>query len=109
MASSNTVSLLPLGLVRVSGPSMVPAYRDADVLLVRYGARIRPGDAVVAHDPRYPALIIVKRAIRREAGGWWLLADNPYAQGDSRQFGAVPEQLVLARVLTRLPPLRPRR
>jgi len=95
--------LIPLGIAVVSGVSMVPAYRDGDRLLVRYGGRVRAGDAVLARDPRLPERILVKRAARREPGGWWLLADNPYAPGDSRQFGAVPDDLVLGRVLLRLP------
>ena len=94
--------LIPLGIAVVSGASMVPAYRDGDQLLVRYGGRVRAGDAVLARDPRLPERILVKRAARREPGGWWLLADNPYAPGDSRQFGAVPDELVLGRVLLRL-------
>jgi nickel-type superoxide dismutase maturation protease len=91
-----------LGVAVVHGPSMVPSYYEGDRLLVRYGARVRPGDVVLARDPRLPERIVVKRAVRRESGGWWLLADNPYAPGDSRQFGAVPDELVIARVLLRL-------
>jgi nickel-type superoxide dismutase maturation protease len=94
--------LVPLGVAVVSGASMVPAYYAGDRLLVRYGARVRAGDVVLARDPRVPERILVKRAARRESGGWWLLADNPYAPGDSRQFGAVPDELVLGRVLLRL-------
>ncbi|HTJ68544.1 MAG TPA: nickel-type superoxide dismutase maturation protease [Actinospica sp.] len=91
-----------LGFAVVSGPSMVPTYYDGDRLLVRYGARVRAGDVVLARDPRLPERILVKRATRRESGGWWLLADNSFAPGDSRQFGAVPDELVLGRVLLRL-------
>jgi nickel-type superoxide dismutase maturation protease len=94
--------LVPLGVAVVSGASMVPTYYAGDRLLVRYGARVRTGDVVLARDPRVPERILVKRAARRESGGWWLLADNPYAPGDSRQFGAVPDELVLGRVLLRL-------
>jgi nickel-type superoxide dismutase maturation protease len=113
--SSN--GLLPLGIAKVSGASMVPALYDGDTVLVRYGARIRPGDLVLALDPRLQdgpsdpgrapgqGLILVKRATRRQDDGWWLLADNPFAPGDSRQFGAVPERLVLGRVLFRFRPL----
>jgi nickel-type superoxide dismutase maturation protease len=89
------------GVAVVQGPSMVPTYYDGDRLLVRYGARVRAGDVVLARDPRLPERILVKRAERREPEGWWLLADNPYAPGDSRQFGAVPDELVIARVLLR--------
>lgn len=107
--------VLPLGIARISGASMVPTLYDGDTVLVRYGARIRPGDLVLALDPRRQdgvggspdrGLILVKRATRRQDGGWWLLADNPFAPGDSRQFGAVPERLVLGRVVLRIRPLR---
>jgi nickel-type superoxide dismutase maturation protease len=101
--------LTRLGLAAVSGASMVPAYYDGDTVLVRYGAPVRPGDAVLARDPRERGRILIKRAIRRQDGGWWLLADNPYAPGDSRQFGAVADELVLGRVVARLWPLRRRR
>ena len=49
------------------------------------------------------------RAVRREGGGWWLLSDNEFATdaADSRTFGAVPDRLVLGRVVLRLrDPLR---
>jgi len=85
---------------------MVPAYYDGDRLLIRYGNVVGPGDAVLARDPRDPQLVLLKRIARRESDGWWLLADNPYAPGDSRQFGAVPDALVLGRVVLRLWPLR---
>lgn len=85
---------------------MVPAYYDGDRLLIRYGGTVGPGDAVLARDPRDPQLVLLKRIARRDSGGWWLLADNPYAPGDSRQFGAVPDALVLGRVVVRLWPPR---
>jgi nickel-type superoxide dismutase maturation protease len=100
--------LLPWGLARVSGASMVPAFYDGDKLLVRYRAAVGPGDVVLARDPRDPALIVLKRIARRESGGWWLLADNPYAPGDSRQFGVVSDDMVLGRVAARLWPPRRR-
>jgi nickel-type superoxide dismutase maturation protease len=90
----------------VSGASMVPAFYDGDRLLVHYGIQVGPGDVVLARDPRDPELVVLKRIARRESGGWWLLADNPYAPGDSRQFGAVPDELVLGRVAARLWPVR---
>jgi hypothetical protein len=44
----------------------------------------------------------VKRAARREPGGWWLSADNrPAGAADSRTFGVVPAGLIEGRVLLR--------
>jgi hypothetical protein len=57
---------------------------------------------VVARHPGRPDLLIVKRAARREPGGWWLASDNPAAGAvDSRAFGAVPARLIEGRVLVR--------
>ena len=47
-------------------------------------------------------MLIVKRAARRERGGWWLESDNPAAGAvDSRAFGAVPPSLIEGRLLWR--------
>ncbi|WP_227025566.1 nickel-type superoxide dismutase maturation protease [Streptomyces tsukubensis] len=95
---------VPLGIAEVHGPSMVPTLRHGDQLLVRYGARVRAGDVVVLRHPFQQDLLVVKRAVERRDGGWWVLGDNPYAGGDSTDYGAVPEDLILARVLGRYRP-----
>ena len=64
--------------------------------------RVRPGQVVVARHPERPDMLIVKRAARRERGGWWLTSDNPAAGAvDSRAFGAVLPSLIEGRVLLR--------
>ncbi|MGW4892225.1 nickel-type superoxide dismutase maturation protease [Kitasatospora sp. NPDC004240] len=83
---------------------MVPTLRDGDRLLVRYGARLRPGAVVLFRHPFQQDLLVVKRAAGRRPGGWWLLSDNRPIDSDSRQYGAVPDELVLGRVLLRLRP-----
>ncbi|WP_425558659.1 nickel-type superoxide dismutase maturation protease [Catenulispora subtropica] len=90
---------------RVSGPSMAPALRDGDFVLARRipARRVRAGDVVVARHPaRADGLLLVKRAVRRTDGGWWLEGDNMFVTSDSREFGAVPDRLVLARAVLRL-------
>ncbi|MFF8954159.1 nickel-type superoxide dismutase maturation protease [Streptomyces sp. NPDC014894] len=94
----------PFGVAEVSGPSMYPTLRQGDRLLVRYGARVRPGDVAVLRHPLQQDLLIVKRLAGRRDGGWWVLGDNPGAEGDSRVFGAVPPELLLGRVLGRFRP-----
>lgn len=97
----------PVFRVAVSEPSMVPALHPGDWLLVRRGSRIRPGQVVVARHPAQPGMLLVKRADRREANGWWLLSDNAEAATvDSRQFGPVPPELIEGRVLARYWPPR---
>ena len=57
----------PLRRVRVTGPSMVPALRDGDQVVVRMGAGARPGDVVVVDLPERP--LSVKRLVRRRPDG----------------------------------------
>jgi nickel-type superoxide dismutase maturation protease len=89
--------------VEVTGESMLPALRPGDWLLVRTGARIVPGSVVVARHPGRRDTLIVKRATRRDEGGWWLESDNQRAAGrqDSWDFGAVPDDLIVGRVVLR--------
>jgi phage repressor protein C with HTH and peptisase S24 domain len=95
-----------LTAVLVEGPSMLPTLRAGDCLVVRPGARARPGDVVVARFLSRPELLVVKRAVRPEAGGWWVESDNPAVTDDSRRYGPAD---VLARVVLRYWPLPPRR
>ena len=92
-----------IGTVLVRGPSMVPTLYDGDCLLVGRGLRVRAGDVVVARFRERPDLLVVKRAVREQDGGWELASDNPYAAGPS----GVAD--VEARVLWRYRPLRRRR
>lgn len=97
------------GVAEVEGPSMVPTLYQGDQVLVRYGARVRPGHVVVLRHPLQQNLLIVKRAVQRREGGWWVLADNPGAGADSTVYGVVPDELVLGRVLVRYRPRPPGR
>ena len=95
------------GLRSRSGPWSPPC-GPGDWLLVWRGLRpgrpprVRPGQLVIARHPARPDLLLVKRAARREPGGWWLSADNlPAGAADSRTFGVVPPVLIEGRVLFR--------
>lgn len=88
---------------------MQPTYVDGDRLLVAYGARAISGRAHVIRLPDGPQgarPVAVKRLTHQVPGGWWAVRDNPDEGVDSRTVGAIADQDVLARVLTRLPRLR---
>jgi nickel-type superoxide dismutase maturation protease len=104
--TERTRALLPLGAAEVTGPSMVPTLQHGDRLLLQYGARIRPGDVIVLRHPFQQDLLVVKRAVELREGGWWVLGDNPYAGGDSTDYGTVPVDLVLGKVWFRYRPRR---
>jgi nickel-type superoxide dismutase maturation protease len=101
---------LGLQLVEVTGPSMVPTLVHGDWLLIRYvgdaAEAVRAGEVVVLRHPLQQDLLIVKRAVERRDGGWWVLGDNDFVDNDSREFGTVPDELVLARGLGRFRPPR---
>lgn len=71
---------------------MVPTLRDGDVVVVRHGARVRPGDVVLARFRALPDRAVLKRVSRREGDGWWLASDNPAAGGDSSVHGLADVQ-----------------
>jgi nickel-type superoxide dismutase maturation protease len=89
---------LPLFAALVRGPSMVPALRDGDALLVRRVRRVRAGDVVVAEFRSRPGLLVVKRAVHEQDGGWWVRGDNEFVTDDSRAYGVAD---VIGRVLWR--------
>jgi type IV secretory pathway protease TraF len=73
---------------------------------------LRVGDVVVARRPDRPIIEMIKRIQSFQAdGAVFLVSDNPAAPGatDSRIFGAVPRDLILARVRWRYWPLPPAR
>jgi phage repressor protein C with HTH and peptisase S24 domain len=92
---------LPLFAVLVHGPSMAPALRSDDALLVWRGGRVRAGDVVVARFRSRPDLLVVKRAVHPQDGGWWVRGDNEFVQDDSRAYGVAD---VIGRVLIRYYP-----
>ena len=79
---------------------MEPTLFPGDVLLVLHGGRPRVGRLLVVRLPN--AVVAVKRASRREPGGWWVERDNPDVGVDSWSVGVVPDGDVIARVLVRL-------
>jgi nickel-type superoxide dismutase maturation protease len=96
---------LPWFAVLVHGPSMAPTLHAGDALLVRRGGRVRAGDIVVARFRSRPDLLVVKRAVREQDGGWWVRGDNDFGTDDSRVYGVAD---VIGRVLCRYFP-RPSR
>jgi hypothetical protein len=89
---------------------MRPTLAPGDRLLVRYGARVRPGRLVLAR--LADGTLSVKRATDRRTTasgrpGWWLTSDNPAVGVDSRHRGPVPDDRVLGVVVARVWP-RPR-
>jgi SOS-response transcriptional repressor LexA len=84
---------------------MEPTLGDGDLLLVKVGAGIAPGDLVVVRLPGRPGLA-VKRAVRMDGDGWWVERDNPRVGVDSWVTGPVAMSDVVAQVVRRVWPPR---
>ena len=102
-----------LDVVEVRGDSMAPSLLSGDRLLVEsrsYAGRApRPGDVVLAADPRDADRELIKRvaAVDDAADAAELRGDAPEASTDSREFGAVPLSAIRWRAIFRYwPPER---
>ena len=88
---------------------MEPTLRAGDLLLVWWGAGVRPGHLVVFEHPAHPGLLTVKRVTGpdpADSGRWWVERDHAMAGTDSWVFGSLGADDILARVVTRLPSSR---
>lgn len=94
-------------VVEIRGRSMHPTLSPGDrLVLVRRRSALRPGDVVVAPDPRAPSRELVKRVGSVSSRGIDLRGDNPVASTDGRTFGRVPEAAVRWRAVVRYWPIR---
>ncbi len=93
-------------LVRVRGRSMLPTYREGDVLLVVRGARPRPGRAAVVRLPPDSHGVARPLSVKRVTGPvphaprrWWVDSDNPAEGVTSFDVGSLGDDDVLAVVV----------
>jgi len=91
-----------LRLLRVRGSSLWPDFREGDYVLVvsspfRLG-KVRPGDVIVFQQPGYG--ILLKRVQRvLENGQSFEVRGTQIASSDSRNFGPVPQERLLGKVI----------
>ena len=103
IAVPTLAALRALDVVEVRGRSMAPTLLPGDRLLVMRG-RPRPGDVVVAPDPRGGRRELVKRVAAVGPQGVTLRGDNPVASTDARAFGEVGGDQVTWRAIARIWP-----
>jgi nickel-type superoxide dismutase maturation protease len=95
----------PLRIATVRGPSMVPALRDGQRVLVWLARPRRTpavGRVVLVELPGGPLAIKRLAAIGAD-GRVEVSGDNPYGSTDSRQLGPLPAAAIRGVVLCRLP------
>jgi signal peptidase I len=118
-----------IDMTNCNGPSMLPTLRDHGDLLLVWRWRwqtLQPGDVVIAKSPTDPKQKICKRIIAKAGDkvwtkttdGWsdhrlvtvpvghvWVQGDNLRNSADSRQYGPIPEALIMGRVFLRIWPV----
>lgn len=100
--------LWPLTRYVVDGPSMEPAYRRGDrVLVSRLAYLFRPplaGDVVVIRDPERAGHFLLKRVAAATDGGrdsFYVVGDNAAFSRDSRTFGPIARRLIVGKAWLR--------
>ena len=96
-----------LSTVLVKGPSMVPALRNDDIVLVRWGVTPRPGQIALVRWASRPDQLSVKRVSHQVDGGWHVVGDNPFASTDSEHLGPAEVLGVVRARLWPRPTFRP--
>lgn len=93
--------------VRVHGQSMGPEFKEGSIFFAsKWLAKKHSfgvGDVVVVRDPRESNRLLLKRIAKIEEGSLWLLGDNQSASTDSRVFGSVEGEKILAKVMFKYP------
>ncbi len=87
---------------RVAGDSMSPTLQPGDeVFLSKRPPRV--DDVVLCRHPYRQGTQILKRVVSIESGRCEVRGDNPLHSSDSRQFGTIPFDSIVAVVTSRLP------
>lgn len=89
-------------LLKVSGPSLLPAYRDGDFVLVSkipylFG-RVRRGDVVVFRHSVYGAMIKIVDSVTPGADEIRVVGTHEYSI-DSNDFGVISKKDIVGKVI----------
>lgn len=92
----------PIYKYKVTGTSMLPAFRDGDIVLVNRLAYVfnKPqiGDVVAVKDPR-DKKVLIKRIEKIVNRSYFVIGDNKLHSTDSREFGMIGKNLIIGKVI----------
>lgn len=88
----------------VKGSSMEPIYKEGDrIIAVRYGLLCAPrkGDIAIVRDPRDNRLLLKRIGRIGPDGSFCVSGENTAVSTDSREFGMLSRDRIVAKVLWR--------
>ena len=95
----------PVARFIVQGNSMAPAFKDTERLLINrliYKFRSpEPGEIVVLRHPQNRQMFLLKRILRIDDSGFFVISEDLEAGNDSRSFGAVKRGDIIGKYLAR--------
>ena len=99
---SDVVQTDMIRLLKVSGNSLYPEYKDGDFVLVSkipiLFRRLHPGDAVAFRQPKYGTMIKKIAYLSPDGGEIIVLGSHPWST-DSRSFGPIRRGAILGKVI----------
>jgi len=91
---------MSIGFAKIVGHSMIPEFAPGERVLVRYGAKYEVGDVVLID---FKERIDLKRISRIVNDQVFVEGDNLAVSIDSRHYGSVRSDRIIAKVIYRLP------
>jgi len=88
--------IVPFILRQVKGDSMVPTLKAGQLVVGRQKRELSVGDVVIAS---HNGIEKIKRIEKQQGDRIYLLGDNRSASTDSRNFGWLPLETVVAKVV----------
>lgn len=88
------------GLAVVEGLSMIPTFTPGEKLLVSYGAKVKTGDIVILTVEKR---MDIKRIVKIQENEIYVEGDNSQVSIDSRSYGPVNRDAIVAKFICRLP------
>ncbi len=102
MNSTLLFKFSPILKYRIVGHSMKPTYLQNSVVIAwRWFIKLHIDDIVICKDPR-DGRLIMKRIAKIENNKYYVLGDNPKQSTDSRTFGWLEKENIVAKVITRI-------
>lgn len=96
--SAKPKRLKPIILRRVAGQSMAPTLDEGELIFARtFFKDVKPHDIVVV---KHNGLEKIKRVQKVRSNEIFIVGDNPTQSTDSRDFGWIHKERVIAKLLT---------